>query len=117
MITGVHTMFYSSDADAARAFLRDKLQFPYFDAGGGWLIFKTPPCDMGIHPTDDQTDRPGTHNVSFVCDDIAATVAELERRGVEFTGPPVRQDYGIVTHFRIPGGILIQLYQPLYPQG
>ena len=28
MIRGVHTMFYSSDADALRAFLRDKLAFP-----------------------------------------------------------------------------------------
>jgi hypothetical protein len=34
MIRGVHTMFYSSDAEGLRAFLRDKLGLPFTDVGG-----------------------------------------------------------------------------------
>ena len=39
MIKGVHTMFYSPKAEELRAFIRDKLGFPYSDVGDGWLIF------------------------------------------------------------------------------
>jgi hypothetical protein len=35
MIRGVHTMFYTSEPDALRAFFRDKLGFPAHDVGGG----------------------------------------------------------------------------------
>ncbi len=56
----------------------------------------------------------GAHAISFYCDDIARTVAELMSRGVEFTGPVTDQGYGLVTHFRVPGGFEVQLYQPHY---
>ena len=36
MIKGVHTMFYSSEPEAFRAFLRDKLRFPYTDVRDGY---------------------------------------------------------------------------------
>ena len=42
------------------------------------------------------------------------TVAELTARGVEFTGPVADHGYGLVTHFRVPGGFEVQLYQPKY---
>ena len=115
MIKGVHTMFYSSQPDELRAFLRDKLGFPFTDVGDGWLIFNLPEADMGCHPaetTDGAT--AGTHNISFYCDDIRATVSELKRRGVEFTGDISDQGYGLMTHFKMPGGVEVQLYQPLY---
>jgi predicted enzyme related to lactoylglutathione lyase len=56
----------------------------------------------------------GAHDMSFYCDDIEQTVAELKGRGVEFTGPVEDHGYGLVTHFRIPGGVTVQLYQPRY---
>src|SRR5579864_8924267 len=88
MIRGVHTMFYSSEPDALRAFLRDKLRFPYTDVGDGWLIFDMPEADMGCHPADAEHGGPaGTHNISFYCDNVEQTVAELKSRGVEFTAP------------------------------
>jgi len=117
MIKGVHTMFHSSQPEALRAFLRDKLQFPYADVGGGWLIFQMPEADMGVHPSDaDGADgRPsGTHDISFYCDDIHATVAELRSRGVEFTDPIKDVSYGLNTYFRMPGNVRVQLYQPRY---
>ena len=39
----------------------------------------------------------GTHNISFYCDDIHRTVAELQERGVEFTGEIADHGYGLVT--------------------
>jgi catechol 2,3-dioxygenase-like lactoylglutathione lyase family enzyme len=118
MIRGVHTMFYSSEPEALRAFLRDKLGFPGHDVGGGWLIFDLPEADMGCHPAEDRDGATsGTHNLSFYCDDVEKTVTELKGRGVEFTGPVVDQGYGLVTHFKMPGNCLVQLYQPRYTKG
>jgi predicted enzyme related to lactoylglutathione lyase len=115
MIQGVHAMFYSSQADEVRAFLRDKLRLPYTDVGGGWLIFDLPSGDLGVHPTAGTSEPPsGTHAVSFFCDDIEATVAELRERGVEFTAPISDQGFGLVTHFEMPGKVQVQLYQPRY---
>src|ERR1700741_2418861 len=77
MIQGVHTMFYSSQAAELRAFLRDKLGFPFTDVGEGWLIFDLPEAEMGCHPSDQPDGSPpGTHNISFYCDDVKKTVEE-----------------------------------------
>jgi catechol 2,3-dioxygenase-like lactoylglutathione lyase family enzyme len=115
MIRGVHAMFYSSEPEAVRAFLRDKLGFPFTDVGGGWLIFDLPEADMGCHPADKEDGSPsGTHDISFYCDDIERTFAELKGRGVEFTEPITDRGYGLVTHFKMPGGFQVQLYQPRY---
>jgi catechol 2,3-dioxygenase-like lactoylglutathione lyase family enzyme len=115
MIRGVHTMFYTSKPAELRAFLRDKLGFPATDVGDGWLIFDLPEADMGCHPTDEAcSPRSGTADISFYCDDIAKTVAELKAKGVEFVDEVQNHGYGLVTHFRVPGDFQVQLYQPLY---
>src|SRR5205085_10583997 len=118
MIKGVHTMFYSSQAPELRAFIRDKLGFGCTDVGGGWLIFDLPEADMGCHESNTSDGKPsGTHDISFYCDDIHKTVAELKKRGVEFTGDVKDQGYGLVTHFVVPGDFEVQLYQPRYVKG
>lgn len=115
MIRGVHTMFYSSQPEQLRAFLRDKLGFRCADVGEGWLIFDMPEADMGCHPTTPIDGQPsGTRDISFYCDDIEKTVAELKARGVEFTQGVSDEGYGLVTHFKVPGDFTIQLYQPRY---
>lgn len=115
MITGVHTMFYSSEPEALRAFIRDKLGFPCTDVGEGWLIFDLPDADMGCHPLEDKDGiRSGTPHVSFFCDDIQQTIAELSGRGVEFVGGVKDEGWGLVTHFKMPGDFQVQLYQPKY---
>ena len=116
MIRGVHTMFYSSQPDELRAYLRDKLNLPFTDVGEGWLIFDLPEADMGVHPADESHDhsRAGAHAISFYCDDIRGTVAELKRKGVEFTMEIEDHGYGLVTHFKMPGEVTVQLYQPHY---
>jgi catechol 2,3-dioxygenase-like lactoylglutathione lyase family enzyme len=115
MIKGVHTMFYSSDAEGLRTFLRDKLGFKATDAGEGWLIFDLPEADMGCHPSDEKHGAPsGLQDISFYCDDIEQTVAELKAKGVEFKGEIEDHGYGLVTHFKLPGDFYVQLYQPRY---
>jgi predicted enzyme related to lactoylglutathione lyase len=115
MIKGVHTMFYSSQADELRDFLRDKLELHATDIGEGWLIFDLPEAEMGCHPVDPhQGVTSGTHHISFYCDNIEKTVAALKKRGVVFTGAVEDHGYGLVTHFQAPGGFAIQLYQPRY---
>ncbi|MDH3646582.1 MAG: hypothetical protein OER80_07395 [Gammaproteobacteria bacterium] len=116
MIKGVHTMFYSSEPEALRAFLRDKLGFPSCDVGDGWLIFQMPEADMGCHPADASGEHgaaTGTHAISFYCDNLADTMKELEGRGVKFAEV---QDagFGLVTFFMMPGDVRVQLYQPRY---
>lgn len=115
MIRGLHGLFYSSEPDAAREFLRDKLQLLHTDVGGGWLIFDLPEADLGIHPTE-PGQKGGAHDVSFYCDDIEGTVADLKSRGVAFESDVEDHGYGFVTYFTIPGGIRVQLYEPKYPK-
>jgi hypothetical protein len=115
MIKGVHTMFYTSEPEALRAFLRDKLRFAFTDVGEGWLIFDLPEAEMGCHPADPSKGAvSGTHDISFYTDDVAKTVTELTSRGVEFTDPIADHGYGLVTYFKMPGDIKVQLYQPRY---
>ena len=114
MIRGMHAMFYSSQAEELRAFIRDKLGFSGTDVGGGWLIFDAPEADLGVHPTEGSDPVSGTADVSFYCDDIEATMRELRTRGVEFTQKVEDHGFGLVTFFNVPGGFKVQLYQPKY---
>lgn len=108
-------MFYSSEAAELRTFLRDKLGFPATDVGDGWLIFDLPESDMGVHPTEGEHTPPsGTADISFYCDDIQTTVADLKSKGVEFTGDVKDAGFGFVCHFKVPGGFELMLYQPKY---
>ena len=109
MIKGVHAMFYMPQADEMRVFLRDQLGLPFVDTGGGWLIFKLPEAEVASHPAEES--RPG---LSFYCDDLRQTMAELTARGVEFAGGVSEQEWGWLTHLKLPGGGEVELYQPKY---
>jgi catechol 2,3-dioxygenase-like lactoylglutathione lyase family enzyme len=116
-IRGVHTMLYTSEPEALRAFLRDKLGLKGVDVGGGWLIFDVPEADMGCHPADANRvhgEPSGTNHISFYCDDVRKTMEELKGRGVEFVDAISDRGYGLVTHFTVPGGFEVELYQPKY---
>ena len=115
MIKGMHGMFYTSAPAATRAFFRDKLGFKARDVGEGWLIFDMPAADLGFHPTDtEEGGKSGEASISFYCDDIEKTVADLKKIGVEFTEPVTDRGFGLVTHFKAPGDFNVMLYQPRY---
>ena len=85
--------------------------------GGGWLIFDLPEADMGVHPADpcgSHGQPAGSHDISFYCDDIQATVADLKQGGVEFEEEVIEAGFGFTTRFAMPGGVSVQLYQPHY---
>ena len=61
--------------------LRDVFGFKHVDAGGGWLIFGLPPSEIGVHPAEGPTCESGMrHQISFMCDDINKTIAELRAK-------------------------------------
>ena len=111
MITGAHAIVYSRDAEADRAFFRGVLGFPSVDAGGGWLIFALPPAELAAHPAD----AGGRHELYLICDEIEATVAELEAKGVEFSQPVSDEGFGLLTSLKLPGGGELGLYEPRHP--
>jgi Glyoxalase/Bleomycin resistance protein/Dioxygenase superfamily len=118
-IIGAHALLYTPEPEAVRAILRDALELPHVDAGDGWLIFELPPAEVGVHPTgmrpgDSDAERPH-HELSFMCDDIAETVADLRSRGVEVRGEPSDHGYGLVVMLALPGGLDVQLYEPRHP--
>ncbi len=111
MITGAHAIIHSKDADALREFIADVLGFDSVDAGGGWLIFALPPAELAAHPSDSEE----RHELYLMCDDIDATVSELEAKGVEFAGAVSDEGYGRMTAIRLPGGGELGIYEPRHP--
>ena len=112
-ILGTHLLLYTSEPEALRAMFRDVFGFPSVDAGDGWLIFAVPPAELGVHPAEGPTYESGArHQVSFMCDDIRATVADLRGRGVRIDGEPQDQGWGINVMMTLPGDCKVQLYEP-----
>ena len=111
VITGMHAIVFSPQAEQVRAFFADVLGMPSADAGGGWLIFALPPAELAVHPAEGAT----RHELYLMCDDIQATVAELEAKGVEFTQPITDAGWGLLTAFAVPGGGELALYEPRHP--
>jgi predicted enzyme related to lactoylglutathione lyase len=108
MITGVHAVVFTTDADTDRAFFRDVLEFASVDAGDGWLIFALPPAELAAHPAEAN----GRHELYLMCDDVDATVAELSARGAVIAGTVKDEGFGLVTAIRLPGGGKLGLYEP-----
>jgi predicted enzyme related to lactoylglutathione lyase len=111
MITGVHAIVFTQDADAVRAFFRDVLGLPSVDAGGGWLIFALPPAELAAHPAEGA----GHHELYLMCDDVQATAQELAAKGVELSRPVTDEGFGLMTAIRMPGGGELGLYEPRHP--
>jgi predicted enzyme related to lactoylglutathione lyase len=124
MIKAVHTLIYSDEPEATRSFLRDVLGWPFVEdpeSEPGWLIFKTGPSELGVHPTSGTHEgqsysSPVHHSISLMCDDVEATMAELESRGAEFSGPPQDAGFGIAVKLKLPGAGEILLYEPRHPE-
>ena len=112
VLTGAHVIVFSPEAEAARAFFTETLGLRSVDAGGGWPIFALPPAELAAHPTDGE----GGHELYLMCDDVEATVAALEGKGVELTGPVSDEGWGLVTGIRLPGGGALGLYEPRHPR-
>lgn len=115
-ITGFHALLYSTEPEALRATLRDAFGWQHVDAGGGWLIFALPPAELGVHPAEGPTWEAGQrHQLTLMCDDVAATARELREKGVEVRGEPEDEGFGITVTIGLPGGVEMLLYEPRHP--
>lgn len=120
MIRAVHNLIYADDAEAARTFFAEVLGFPSVDAGHGWMIFGTGPSELGVHPSaPGDFAAPGRsaqrHEISLICDDIEATVGELEVQGVLFSRGIRDDGWGLSAMLQVPGAGELMLYQPRHP--
>src|SRR5215467_2413642 len=110
MITGMHAVIYTRNAEADRAFFRDVLGFSAVDAGGGWLIFAAPPSELACHPAESN----GKHELYLMCDDLRAEIVRLAEKGIA-CGPISNQRWGLLATLRLPGGGDLGLYEPHHP--
>jgi hypothetical protein len=107
MLIGAHTVIYSTNADADRAFLRDVLKLPSVDGGGGFLIFGVPPAEVAVHSAD-SNDR---HELFLMCADVKVFVADMKKRNVACT--EVKDEgWGLLTQVTLPGGGELGVYEP-----
>jgi catechol 2,3-dioxygenase-like lactoylglutathione lyase family enzyme len=111
VITGVHAIIFTREAEAVRAFFGEVLGLASVDAGGGWLIFALPPAELAAHPTDED----GHHELYLMCDDIRTTVEELRAKGIELAREVSDEGFGLMTALRLPGGGELGLYEPRHP--
>jgi hypothetical protein len=106
MITGADVMIITPHKAADRGALRDVLEFPTIEVGGGWLIFKLPPAELAVHGGDNND----AHQLYMLCDDLDAAIARLAGEGVT-CGEPMQASWGRATSVPLPGGGMIGLYQ------
>jgi hypothetical protein len=107
MIDGAHVIVYSKDAEADKAFFKNVLEFGHVDVGHGWLIFKLPPAEVAVHPSDEN----GPHELYLMTDDLDLEMTKLKKAGVACE-PASDQGWGLLTRLTLPGGGKIGLYQP-----
>jgi len=112
MLTALHCLVYADDADAARAFFRDVVGWPAVDAHDGWLIFGTGPSELGVHPADGGAAH---HEISFMCDDLEATMADLGAKGARFRGGIEHRGFGRTATMAVPGAGDVLVYEPRHP--
>ena len=107
MIIGAHSIIYSTNPDADRAFLRDVLELTHVDVGDGWLIFGLPPAEVAVHPSD----KNDVHEFYLLCDDVEALVTQMKGRGIA-SSPVQDEGWGLITQLTLPGGGKLGIYQP-----
>jgi predicted enzyme related to lactoylglutathione lyase len=111
VITGMHAIVFSPQAERVRAFFADVLGMPSADAGGGWLIFALAPAELAVHPADGASH----HELYLMCDNIDVTLAELEGKGAEVAREVSDQGWGLLAAIRLPDGSEFPIYQPRHP--
>jgi hypothetical protein len=108
-IIGTHALLYTSEPEALRAVFLDVFAWQHVEAHDGRLIFALPSAEIGIHPAEAPA-----HQLSFMCDDVQSTMAELQAKGIEFEGTPEDRGFGVGVTMVLPGGVEVLLYEPTH---
>jgi predicted enzyme related to lactoylglutathione lyase len=111
VITGMHAIVFSAEAEQTRAFFADVLGLSSVDAGGGWPIFALPPAELAVHPAEGG----GRHQLYLMCDDIHATLADLQGKGAEVAQEVSDEGWGLLASVRMPDGSELPIYEPRHP--
>lgn len=109
-VTGVHVLLHSPEAQALRELLAEVFGWRHVDAHPGWPIFALPPAELAVHPADAPH-----HELSLMCDDLDATLADLRQKGVQARGEPEQRRFGRAVTLVLPGEVEVLLYQPEHP--
>jgi hypothetical protein len=107
MITGAHSIIYSSAEQDDIAFFKDVLKFPNVDVGHGWLIFGLPPSELAFHPAAES----GLQEFYLLCDDIEAFLKEMAAHNIVCSEVKAER-WGLITHITLPGGGKLGVYEP-----
>ncbi len=109
MIIGAHSIIYTTNPEADRAFLRDVLNLPNVDVGDGWLIFGLPPAEVAVHPSEEND----VHEFYLLCDDVNAFVSHMKAHDVSCEQVE-DLGWGLLTRITLPGGGRLGVYQPCH---
>jgi hypothetical protein len=107
MIIGAHSIIYSTNPEADRAFLRDVLKLTHVDVGEGWLIFGLPPAEVAVHPSD----KNDVHEFYLMVDDVEAFIASMKEHNIACE-PAQNMGWGLLTQVTLPSGGKLSVYQP-----
>jgi len=111
VITGMHAIVFSPEAEKVRAFFTDVVGMPSVDAGGGWPVFALPPAELAVHPADGAT----RHELFLMCDNIRDTLSEMRGKGAEVARDISDQGWGLLAAIRLPDGSELPIYEPRHP--
>jgi hypothetical protein len=107
VIKGIHAIFYTQHSKEMYDFLKDVLDLHHVDAGNGRLFFAAPPTELAVHETEGDPEQ----ELWLICDDIAATTGQLEKKGIKTT-PVTDRGWGLVSTVELPGGDKLGIYEP-----
>jgi len=84
---------FVGDMDRAVKFYRDTLGLPLKFESPGWSEFVTGETTLGLHPSSEKN-PPGTVELGFTTPDLEKFYEEMRVKGVQFSMPPTKQDFG-----------------------
>lgn len=84
---------FVTDMDRAVKFYRDVLGFPLKFQSPGWSEFVTGETTLGLHPAS-QKNVAGSVELGFNVSNLERFHQEMTSRGVQFSMPPTKQDFG-----------------------
>jgi hypothetical protein len=107
MISGTHSIIYSTKPEKDREFFLNVLKLPNVNVGEGWLIFGLPPSEVAIHPHS----KNNLHEFYLMCDDIKQFKKEMTKHKIACT-PVKDHGWGLLSQITLPGGGKLSIYQP-----
>ena len=84
---------FVDDPDAALAFYRDTLGLPVKFVSSHWSEFATGETTLALHPASEKNPA-GKIELGFGVPDLAKFHEQMTAKGVAFSMPPTKQDFG-----------------------